>query len=394
MSDPITAVRAVTTQLELPRPLTLGTMHIAHRSYAVVTVTTESGLQGKAFALSRDAPVAAVVESQLAPVLVGRDSDLIAARFDECFRATVASGRVGVVMRALSLVDIALWDVKAQRAELPLWRLLGGYAPEVPTMMVGGYPTGGSPEELVARVCEYGARGWKLLKVARTADRDAMRRLLIGSLEGLPAGCELVVDAAWVWRRPSDVVAEVRAWGNPPLAWLEDPLPTEDVAGYARLAATLPAPVGAGDEITDPHLMRAHLAEGSLAVLRLDATTVGGISGSLRLLHAAAAAGVPVSCHVYPELHVHLAAYAADGTSIETFDREDNPFDPAERLYSGGPVFRPGIALAPDAPGLGIELDRELVEHYRVDRGAPEDDPSPTTRGSEPARRPEPGRAA
>src|SRR3954454_21344642 len=138
MVDPIAEVRAVTTQLDLPRPLQLGSMHIAHRAYAVVTVRTESGLVGKAFALSRDAPVAAVANEQLAPVLVGRDSDLVAARFDDCFRATIASGRVGVVMRALSLVDVALWDLKGQRAGLPLWRLLGGFAPEVPAMIVGG----------------------------------------------------------------------------------------------------------------------------------------------------------------------------------------------------------------------------------------------------------------
>src|SRR3954452_4643949 len=183
MPDPIVEVSAVTTRLELPRPITLGSMHIAHRAYAVVTVRTESGLEGNAFALSRDAPVAAVVNEQLAPVLVGGDSDLVAARHDECFRATVASGRVGVVLRALSLVDVALWDVKGKRAGLPLGRLLGGNAPEVPTLLVGGYPTGEPPEELAARVGEYGRRGWRLLKLARVADPAAMRRLLDASRE-------------------------------------------------------------------------------------------------------------------------------------------------------------------------------------------------------------------
>jgi L-alanine-DL-glutamate epimerase-like enolase superfamily enzyme len=364
--DPVVEVRAVTTRLELPRPLTLGTMRIAHRAYAVVTVRTESGLEGNAFALSRDAPVAAVVNDQLAPALLGKDSDLVAARHDDCFRATVASGRVGVVLRALSLVDIALWDVKARRAGLPLWRLLGGNAPEVPALLVGGYPTGEPPEELGARVGEYGRQGWRAVKLARLGDADAMRRVLDASLAALPNGCELVVDAAWVWRRPAEVLRELRAWGDPPLAWLEDPLPTEDVHAYARLHDESSAPLGAGDEITDPHLLRAHLAAGSLDVLRLDATTIGGITVAQRVLAAAAAAATPVSCHVYPELHVHLAACSADGTSIETFDRDENPFDPADRLYSGGPEFRPGVAVAPETPGIGIELDRELIEHHRV----------------------------
>src|SRR5207249_2121624 len=143
-----------------------------------------------------------------------------------------------------------LWDVKAKRAGFPLWRLLGGNDPEVPTLIVGGYPTGEPPEELAARVGEYGRQGWRLLKLARLGDPDTMRRLLDASLEALPDGCELVVDAAWVWRRPAEVLRELRAWGDPPLAWLEDPLPTEDVDAYARLRAESSAPIGAGDEIT------------------------------------------------------------------------------------------------------------------------------------------------
>jgi L-alanine-DL-glutamate epimerase-like enolase superfamily enzyme len=364
--DPIVEVTAVTTRLELPRPIVLGTMRIASRAYAVVTVRTESGLEGNAFALSRDAPVAAVVQQQLAPVLVGRDSDLVAARFDECFRATVASGRVGVVLRALSLVDVALWDVKGKRAGLPLWRLLGGNAPEVPAMVVGGYPTGEPPEELAARVGEYGRDGWPLVKLARVGDHAVMRRLVDASLAAIPDGTRLVVDAAWSWRRPDEVVRELEAWGDPPLAWLEDPLPTEDVEAYRKLAGCSSAPIGAGDEITDPHLLRAHLAADTLDVLRVDATTIGGVSGAQRLMQAAAAAAVPVSCHVYPELHVHLAAANADGATVETFDGRDNPFDPAARLYSGGPEWRPGLAVAPETPGLGIELDRELIEAHRV----------------------------
>src|SRR5207244_2587217 len=79
-------------------------------------------------------------------------SDLISACWEACFRSTIASGRVGVVMRALSLLDMALWDIKARRAGLPLWRLLGGYAPTVPAVLVAGYPTGQEPEELGEKV--------------------------------------------------------------------------------------------------------------------------------------------------------------------------------------------------------------------------------------------------
>jgi L-alanine-DL-glutamate epimerase-like enolase superfamily enzyme len=365
--DPIVEVRARTIRLPLPRPLQLGPMQIAHRAYAVVTLRTASGFVGNAFSLSRDAPVAAVVNEQLAPLLVDRDAELVTARWQECFDATISVGRVGVVMRALSLVDIALWDVKAQRAGLPLWRLLGGADARVPTLMVAGYPTGEPPEELGERVGEYGREGWRLLKLARTPDSAAMRRLIQASTSALPDGCELVVDCAWVWRRPVEAMRELAAWGSPPLAWLEDPLPPEDVGAYVRLGAAAHVPLAVGDELTDWHLLRTHLAAGTLGVVRLDATTIGGVTRALRVLHGAADAGLPVSCHVYPELHVHLAAAFGSGVSAETFDRAGNPFDPAHTLYGGGPELACGFATAPDTPGLGFVLDEELVETHLVD---------------------------
>jgi L-alanine-DL-glutamate epimerase-like enolase superfamily enzyme len=364
--DPIVDVGAVTTRIDLPRPITLGSMHIAYRAYTVVTVRTESGIEGNAFSLSRDAPIAEVVNRQLAPALEGKDSDAIAARWDDGFRATIAAGRVGVVMRALSLVDVALWDAKGQRAGLPLWRLLGGHGSRVPCLMVGGYPTADAPEELGAKVAANGRAGWRLLKIARGGDPGAMRRILATALAELPADCELVIDCAWFWRRPEQALRELDAWGDPPLAWLEDPFPAEDVHAYAALRDA-GVPLGTGDELTDRHLLNRHLAEESIDVVRVDATTIGGISGALRVLGAAADSGLPVSCHVYPELHVHLAAAFGDGISVETFDPEDNPFDPASLLYRGGPELTAGFAVAAETAGLGIELDRERVEAGRVD---------------------------
>src|SRR5205823_6941497 len=91
-----------------------------------------------------------------------------------------------------------------------------------------------------------------------------------------------------------------------------------------------------------------------LDVMRVDVTAIGGFTGALRLLGRAAVAGIPVSFHVYPEAHVHLAAATAERAIVETFDPEDNPFDPASRLYAGGPKLEAGFAVASEAPGLGI----------------------------------------
>lgn len=359
--DRIATVEATTVTLPIPRPLRLGSSTITQRRYAVVRVSTTDGLRGEAFALSRDTPVAATVRELLAPMLVGRPADAIAATGDALFRGALAGGRVGTFMRALSLVDIALWDIKGKRAGLPVWRLLGGGEPEVGCMLVAGYPTGEPSEELGEHVAACAREGHRLLKVARAASPDDTRRLLATAAEGFDDETAVVVDAGWWWRTAREAAAELRTWADAaPLAWVEDPLVPEDTDGYATLCAEQVAPIGVGDELTDRHAAR-RLLGARLAVLRIDAMAIGGITGARHVAALAEGAGVPVSYHVYPELHVHLAAGLPGGGLVETFGAADNPFDPAARLLTGGPRFEPSRAIASEAPGLGIELDDDLV---------------------------------
>lgn len=359
MSPRVGAVRVGTATLPLPAPLRLGPMALTEREYAAVEVETDDGLVGKAYCLTRNAPVAACVERLVTPVVTGREADP-ERRWEECSRATVAIGRTGLVVRAIGLVDIALWDVAAQAAGVPLWRHLGGSDPVAPLMMVAAYPLADrSPESLAEDVVRYGGAGYPLLKVARDADRGRMRRLLETAASGLPATAQLVVDAGYGWRSGDETLAELPDWGDTPLAWLEDPLVPEDAEGCAAIRRAGGHPIGVGDEVTHIATFRALLDAQALDVLRLDVPAIGGITPARAVQALAAERGVPVSLHVYPEVSVHLAPFAP-GTIVETFDPElpdGNPLDPAHLLCSGGPSFREGTAVAPEGPGLGFELD-------------------------------------
>ena len=359
MSPRIRAVRAGTAVLPLPAPLQLGPMRVTEREYAGVEVETDDGLVGKAYALTRNAPVAACVERLVAPVVTGREVDPV-ARWDDCARATVAIGRTGLVVRAIGLVDIALWDLAAQAAGAPLWRHLGGADPAAPLLLVAAYPLADrSPESLAEDVVRYAAAGHTLLKVARDADRGRMRRLLETAARGMPPAARLVVDAGYGWRSSEEALEELPHWGETPLAWLEDPLVPEDAEGCAAIRRGGGHPVGVGDEVTHIATFRALLDADALDVLRLDVPAVGGVTPARAVQALAAERGVRVSLHVYPEVSVHLAPLRP-GTIVETFDPDlpgGNPLDPAHTLRSGGPAIRPGTAVAPDAPGLGFELD-------------------------------------
>ncbi len=359
MSPTIAAVRVGTATIPLPAPLRLGPMEIREREYAAVEVETEDGLVGKAYCLTRNAPVAACVERLVAPVVTGREADAETV-WDACTRGTVTIGRTGLVVRAIGLVDVALWDIAAQAAGVPLWRHLGARTPSAPGLIVAAYPLADrTPESLAEDVIRYGTSGYGLLKIARDADPRRMRRLLDVAAAGLPAAARLVVDGGFGWRSSEEALAELATWGETPLAWLEDPLVPEDPEGCAEIRRRGPYPVGVGDEVTHIGTFRALLDADALDVLRLDVLAIGGITPARHVQLLAAEQGVPVSFHVYPEVSVHLAA-GEPGGIVETFDPDisgGNPLDPAHLLYSGGPVFAGGSARAPDAPGLGFELD-------------------------------------
>ncbi len=362
MIDPIASIEVATLRLGLPAPLRLGPVEIASREYAGVRVTTEAGLIGHAYCLTREAPVAACVTRLVTPALIGTESADPAVAWHRASRATVLIGRVGLVMRAIALVDIALWDICARRAGLPLWKLLGGSSAAVPTMIVAAYPLADrTPESLADDVIRHADAGYRLLKVARDPDPVRMRRLLDRVAARAPATTRLVVDAGFGWEEAQTALAEIESWGAGSLAWLEDPLVPEDVPGYAEIRRRAACPIGVGDELSSPQSFRALVEADALDVVRLDVVAIGGITPARDVLALAARNHLEVSLHVYPETSIHLAM--ATGASVEAFERGvegGNPLDPADRFVIGGPVFAGGMATASEGAGLGYELDWEL----------------------------------
>lgn len=358
--DPISDIAVHVVTKPLPRPLQLGPVTVTERRYAVLHLRTASGLVGAAYAQTRGAPIADIVAGTLSPLLVGRDSASIEARWRDAYRGTIAIGRTGLVMRALSLVDVALWDVQAQRAGLPLYRLLGGVRAEVPVMMVAGYPDGPQDvDETVAAAVAAADAGHPLVKFARAANRAVNLQILERLADALPAACRVVVDASWIWERPADALAEASQWSSLPVAWLEDPFPPERTSAYTQLRRQCPVPVGAGDEAGDSSTLERLLDAAAVDILRLDLMTVGGITAGVRVIHDAERRGVPVSLHISPEVSAHVAAAFPAVTSIETFDRGGNRLDPSHELVAGGPAFRNGMAVLPETAGAGWTLPEQ-----------------------------------
>lgn len=346
----ISEVHVTTTTLPLPETLRLGAMEVTEREYAGIRIRTRDGLVGTAYCLTRDTPMAEIFNRLFKPHLVGAHTTDPAALWESLFRRTAIVGRVGLVRRVLGLIDIAVWDIVAQRAGVPLWQLLNtGDAPRE-TVMVSCYPDASrGVEEMAAEVIEHARQGWRLLKISRSPDQGLMRRLLQRVLPEIPRS-SLIIDGGFGWVDSAEVLADLEAWGSPDLAWLEDPLLPEDIDGCAKVRDGLEAPLAVGDEVSDPRVLQSLMDDGGVDVLRLDIVAIGGITPALEVIEGATRRGRRVSGHIYPEMSVHL------GIGVETFDRQRNRYDPSATLITGGPVFDAGSTVPTGTPGLGFSL--------------------------------------
>jgi L-alanine-DL-glutamate epimerase-like enolase superfamily enzyme len=370
----IEMVQAWACELPLPHPLSFGTYSVTSRPYTAVRVTTADGLAGEALGLSRGAPVDVAVIDVLAPLVAGRDALDVVARISDIERATLAMDRDGIMARARSLLEICLWDIRAQAAGWPLWRLLGGNPRPVPILLLEGYTLPDESdqafaERLAARIDE-GYRGLKIEAASYQDPRQLETRLasfrrIVGS-EPL-----LVIDMAWSWRDVRQGIENIRRWSDYNITWVEDPLPRHRAADIARLRDAGLCPVAAGDEATRPAELTDLLRAGSVDVLRLDATTLGGIGPTLHLADEAVAAEARASLHVHPEVHQHCVFASSAFDYLEAYP-PDRPFDCAHELFDRDFLAstQDGCVLPPASPGIGARLVDEVLDRTatRADR--------------------------
>lgn len=370
-STRIRDVRAVAVRVPLSRPVRFATRLVEAREYALVWIEAEDGTVGvgHAYAGTRGGRLLRDIVLELfRPVLVGADATLIDHLWTALYQETLLLGRRGAVLRALSAVDIALWDRLGVATGLPLYRLLGGDRAEVPAYASGGYYTEGDPLASVERElrghAEAGFDAVKI-KVGRDFALDVERVRV--AREALGPARRLALDANNAWRSPHDAIRFARAVERYDPWWLEEPLSADDIAGHAEVARALDLPVATG-EIHSTRWDFAALVERRAAdILQPDASVVGGVSEWLKVAHLAAAAGLPVAPHWDHALHVHLAAAVGNCLGVEYFFLEGDVYN-FDRLVREEVRLRPtgGLLRAPERPGVGIVFDEAAVERYRL----------------------------
>lgn len=298
--------------------------------------------------------VVALLADHLLPQIVGREAEEVEAIWRDLKFHTHAT-TVGVITSlALAAIDTALWDLRALKASLPLHLLAGGARTRIPAYTTEGGWLHLSKEELVEdakRAREEGFHGVKI-KIGKASVKEDVRRVA-AVREALGDDLELMTDCNQVFA-VDEAVRRAQALLPFDLAWMEEPLPADDLDGHIRLAASTSIPVAVGESIYGIRHFRDYLQHRACSVVQVDCARIGGITPWLKTAHLAEAFNVAVAPHFLMELHVSLACAVSNGRWVEYIPQLDEITTSRLRIEKGE-------ALAPLEPGLGIAWDWEAI---------------------------------
>jgi L-alanine-DL-glutamate epimerase-like enolase superfamily enzyme len=273
-------------------------------------------------------------------------------------------GRPGLASMAIAAVDVALWDLKARLLDLPLVTLLGAVRDSVTVYGSGGF-TSYTAERLVQQLAGWVAEGMTQvkMKVGRDAGADLARVAAVRAAIGSSA--RLFVDANGAYTR-KQALAQAEAFAAHGVVWFEEPVSSDDLDGLRVLRDRIPAgmDLAAGEYGFDLRYFRRMIDAGAVDVLQADATRCAGITEFLRVGALCEAAGLPLSAHTAPALHLHPCCALTRICHVEYFHDHAR----IERMLFDGAVAPRAGRLHPDLgrPGLGLELKHADAEAYVI----------------------------
>ncbi|MBL8384149.1 MAG: mandelate racemase/muconate lactonizing enzyme family protein [Burkholderiales bacterium] len=367
----------------LAEPFAFSQGWVRQRSATLVEVRTDAGITGwgEAFAQGLEPPeiAAAAVAHALTPLILGSDPQDTEVLWHRMYHATRDYGRKGSVVAAISAIDIALWDITGKARGAPIWKLLGGaFRSRVEPYATGFYRLRGQgeAERLAEEAIRHHESGFRFMKVKLgygVEDDIACMHAIGRAIEG--RGVTLMIDTNHAYGR-AEAARLGRALEGFDLRWYEEPVAPEDVAGYVEMRARLSTPIAGGENEHTLYGFRDLFVAGAVDVAQPDLGSCGGITGARHIVALAQAHGVAVNPHVWgsaiaqaaslqliaalPVAHHSLFAQEP----ILEYDRSSHPF--RQHLITAPIVQQGGWVAIPGGPGLGVEVDRAVLEKFRA----------------------------
>ncbi len=376
----VTKVSCHLLQSKVDRPFTSARGWLyATRSSCVVEVETDAGITGWGECYGPAAVNKALIETQYAPRVVGRDPFDVEVVWEDLYNRIKDYGAQGFSITALSGIDIALWDIMGRATRLPVHKLIGGaHRKEVQAYATGLYfiDMDRLVEEAVEEALEYKEQGFRAIKMKiGLGDPKLDVRRVRAVRDAIGPDIALAVDANHCFTVPQ-AIRLGRMLEELDLMWFEEPVSPEDHDGYVQVAQALDLAVAGGENDFTRWGFRDVIAKKAMDIVQPDVCAAGGISEMRKIATLASAFGVECVPHAWGSA-IGLAATVQFLAALPDqppafrpippmleFEQTPNPL--RDELAREPIVQRRGIVAVPDGPGLGIEVDREVLARFKV----------------------------
>jgi L-alanine-DL-glutamate epimerase-like enolase superfamily enzyme len=361
----IESVSVAVCEVPLDRVTSFSTRTVSSRHYGLVKVRSRDGHEGIGFCYvgSRAGGILkSAVELLLGPLLIGQESLRTEGLWQMLYQEALLQGRAGTVMRGVSILDTALWDLNARSAGLPLHDYLGSNEREsVPAYASGGYYLEGkSPADLGKELAGYVAQGFRAVKMktGRLSPSEEEARIA-AARDAIGPDVLLMLDANNAWADLPTAMDYMRRFEAYDPYWIEEPFSPDAIDLHARLAARTSITVATGEIEAGRWRFRELVDSGGAEILQADAAVCGGISEWRKIAAYADCRGVTVSPHWFHDLHAPLVAATTNARFVEFFT--DDQVLNFRRLINHQLELRAGRVVLRQSPGLGFAFDEQAV---------------------------------
>jgi L-rhamnonate dehydratase len=342
------------------------------QAQVLVRVITSDGTYGLGWAEDGTGAAAAIIENHLKVLLLGKDATRIDTLWDQMYRASIPYGRGGVLMHALSAVDIALWDLAGKVLDLPVHALLGGARRNV----IAAYASNLQPvplDDLVAEAKGYVEDGYQSMKMRMpagpTLGAAGLRRneeVIAAVRDAIGGKVELMIDAYMGWdlrfaRQMADIA---HAHG---IAFIEEPLLPDEIESYASLCDYSPVAIAHGENVFSPWDFSHLIAKRAIGLVQPDLHRCGGITAFRRIATLADVAGLELAPHAFSAPTVHVCMTLGNCRMLEHLTVPcwaAEEFKAAPGLFLGEPRVVAGQVSLPPGPGLGVKINADLAPQF------------------------------
>ena len=355
----ITDVRVERYRWPKEKPIANGKHVYTHNDLNLLVIDTDEGISGYGCSWAIE------FAESMGKAIIGMDPLCNEKIFERTYVPKFI-GRRGTSAKTVSAIDMAVWDIKAKVAGLPLYKLLGGHKDRIDCYVAGGYYAKDKRiRELQAEMEEYLSWGIHAVKMkvgGASMREDAARVKAVREVIG--EDTRLMLDANCAYRyfeaiEFAKMVEEYRPY------WFEEPVDADDYDGYRKVAAKCGIPLAGGENEVTRFGFRDLLRTQAVSILNPDAASLGGVTEYMKVAAMADACGIAMSPHGQQQIHVHLDCAVPNATIAEFYPPQYDA--KVYEAFVNPVVFNADGTVSPSqAPGAGLDINRSVLAPYRI----------------------------